>query len=114
MAEDIYWPSVPHFQGKTLRHKIQHVEPIIVPNVPKVILDKYMKVNLCYDLMHINVIGFLNTIPQNDIFVTGSMIKNQKVNNMEDGIKHVNKLYLHCGFKITRIHADSEFEALRE
>ena len=35
------------------------------------------------------------------------------MNSIEDGIKPVNRLYLHCGFKITRIHADSEFGPLQ-
>ena len=35
----------------------------MVPIVPKEILDKYKKVALLCDLMHINGIGFLNTIP---------------------------------------------------
>ena len=33
--------------------------------------------------------------------------------NIEDGIKQVNKIYLQRGFKITRIHTDSEFESLQ-
>ena len=41
------------------------------------------------------------------------MIKNRKVKNIEDGIKHVNKLYLQRGFKITIIHYDSGSEPLR-
>ena len=47
------------------------------------------------------------------MFTTGSMIKNRNMNNIEDVIKQVQKLYLQSGFKITRIHADSEFEPLR-
>ena len=31
------------------------------------------------------------------------------MNNIEDGINQLNKLYLQIGFKITCIHADSEF-----
>ena len=62
MAEDIYEPSVPHLKGKTVRHKFQHVEPIIVPNFPKGILDIYKKVYFFCDLICMNSIGFLNTI----------------------------------------------------
>ena len=42
--------------------------------------------------MHINGIGFLSTIYLHIIFYTGSIIKNQKVKNIEDGINQVNKL----------------------
>ena len=113
MAEDIYRPSVPHLQVKTVHHKVYHVDSIIVPNIPKRILDRYNDVTLCCDLMHTNGIGLMNTILQHILFSTGSMIKNRKVNNIEDGIKQINKLYLQRGFKINPIHADSEFEPLR-
>ena len=42
------------------------------------------------------------------------MIKNRKINNIEYGIKQVQKLYIQRGFKTTCIHADSYFEPLRE
>ena len=113
MAEDIYGTSVLYLKRKTVRYKIHHLEPVVVPNLPKGILDIYNKVTLCYDLMHINGIRFLNTIYQHIMFSTWSMIKYQKVNNTEDGINQVNKLYLQHGFKITRIHADSNFEPLQ-
>ena len=51
---------------------------------------------------------------EKNMFATGSMIKNRKVKNIKDGIKQVNKLNLQRGFNITLIHADSEFEQLRE
>ena len=47
------------------------------------------------------------------MFVTGIMIKNRKVKNIEDRIKQVNKIYLKHGLKTTRIHSDSKFEPLR-
>ena len=43
MAEEIYGPSVPHLQGKTVHHNIQNVEPTIITNASKYILDKYKK-----------------------------------------------------------------------
>ena len=62
MSEDIYGLSVSYFQGKIVRHKVHNVEPIIVTSFPKCILDRYNKVTIFYDLMHINGIVFLNTI----------------------------------------------------
>ena len=79
MAEDIYGPSVPHVQGKTVCHKIHNAEPIMVKNVSKVILDKYKKFPLCCDLIHINSIGFLNTIYSHILFAMVSMIKIEKL-----------------------------------
>ena len=62
--------------------------------------------------MHINVIGFLDTISRHIMFATGSMIKNRKIENIADGITQVHKLYLQRGFKITNIHTDCDFEPL--
>ena len=79
MSEDIYEPSIPHLKVKTVRHKIQHVEPVKIKSVPKNILDKYKEVTICCDLMHTNGIGFPNTISRHIMFATGSMIKNRKI-----------------------------------
>ena len=46
MYEDIYGTFMTYLQVRTVLHKIQHVEYILVPNSPKVILDKYKKVIL--------------------------------------------------------------------
>ena len=35
MAKDIYGSSVPHLKGKTVQHKVQHVEPVMIPSFPK-------------------------------------------------------------------------------
>ena len=56
MDEDIYGLIVQHLQGKIVCHKTRYVEPIIITNVPKLVLDKHQKVTLCCDLMHTNVI----------------------------------------------------------
>ena len=40
MNEDIYGTSIPNLRGKTVRHKVQHMDPILAPNSPKGILDR--------------------------------------------------------------------------
>ena len=76
MAEEIYGPRMPHLKGKTVHHKVQHVETIIVSNKPKGILDRHMNFTLCCDLMNINGIRLLNNISRHILFDTGSIIKN--------------------------------------
>ena len=62
--------------------------------------------------MHINGIGFFNTISRHIMFAPGSMIKNRKVEHIADGITQVHKLYLQRGFNITHMHTYCEFEPL--
>ena len=63
-------------------------------------------------LVLINGIGFLNIISWHIMFATGSMIKNQKIKNIADGITQVHKLYLQHGFKITHMKAESKVKLL--
>ena len=86
MDDDIYGPSIPHLKGKTVRRKIQPVDPVKITSVAKTILDNYKEVTICCDLMHINEIGFLNTISRHIMFATGNIIKNRKVEHIVDGI----------------------------
>ena len=86
MTDDIYRPSKPHLKGKIVRRKIQHVEHVKIKSVPQTILDKYKEVTICCDLMHTNIIDFLDTISRHIVFATGNMIKNRKIENIADGI----------------------------
>ena len=113
MADGIYGPSVPHLQVKTVFYKVQNMEPIIVPKVPKGIIDRYKHVTILCDSMHTNGIGLHNVIYWHILFAMISMLKYIKVKNIEDRIKQANKLYLQRGFKITCINPDSEFKPLQ-
>ena len=84
------------------------MEPVKITSVPKTILDKYKEVTILCDLMHINGVGFLNTILCHIMFSIVSMINNRKIENIAYGIMQVHKLYLQSGFKITHMHADCE------
>ena len=87
MAEEIYETSVTHLQGKIDRYKFQHVEPVIVTKYPKVVLYRHRNSTLCWNIMHINYIGFFNIISLHILFSTVIMIKNRKMRNIEEGIK---------------------------
>ena len=65
----MYGPSVPHLQGKTVCHKVQHMDPVILPKIPKVILDRYNNITLYFNIIHINGTVFLNNISQHILFI---------------------------------------------
>ena len=68
--EDIYRHRIPHLKGKTVRRDIQLVDPVKITSFPKTILNYYKDVTILCDLVHINVIGFLNTISGHIMFAT--------------------------------------------
>ena len=82
MAYDVYGPSIPHIKGKTVRRKIQHMEPVKITIVSQNILDKCKEITICCDLIHINGIGFLNPISRHIMFATGIMIKTEKLRTL--------------------------------
>ena len=81
----IYGPSIPHLKVNTVRRNIQNVEPVKITSVPKTILDKYKEFTICFELIHINGIIFLNAIEWHIMFATGSIIKNRKVDKLQMG-----------------------------
>ena len=84
----------------------------MVTSFPKDILEKYKIATLCCYIMNINDVGSINTISQHIMFSTEIIFKDKKIKNIEGGNKQLHKIYLKCGFKITCIHADSEFGPL--
>ena len=80
MAEVIYGPSVPHLQGKTVRQKVKHVKLVVLSKLLQDIIDKYKRVILCYDPLHINGLDFLNTFLGGILFGTNSLVKNRTIN----------------------------------
>ena len=67
MAEDIYGPRIQYLKVKTVRRKIQHVDPVKITNVPKTILDKYNEVTEDGDLLVLIKDGFGNIFYLNRI-----------------------------------------------
>ena len=82
MYEAIYGTSVPYLQGRTVLHKVYHVEPIVLMNPTQGILDRYNNTTLCCELMHINSIGLLNNISRHILFSTVSMNKIEKLRKL--------------------------------
>ena len=100
-------------QGKNVHQKSKHVKLVVVSKLPQSVIDKYVRVILCCNLMHINGLAFLNTVSRGILFGNGSLIKKRTIEIIESGIKKVDTLYLQPGLKKIRLHSDGEFEPLQ-
>jgi hypothetical protein len=111
-AEDIFGPSVASLKGKTVRRGEPHVPSAVSP-IPPDILSLYRNVTLCIDIMYVNKLAFLVTISRHVKFSTIELRPNQKEDTIGTSLSNVMCLYGLHGFLVTMIHADGEFEPLR-
>ena len=72
------------------------------------------EIALCADLMYVQGVGFLVTVSKNIKFVTICDIPNRKKETLLNGLDHTFRIYNKAGFVITDLHADQEFECLRQ
>ena len=113
-AEDIYGPEVYSLQGKTVKKKGQHARtftPIVVaPNI----LDAYENDTLRMDNFYVNGNVFFHTITRRMKFRTVAAVRSRRKQILLNEAKTVLNLYESKGYNITDIHADKEFQCIRE
>ena len=111
IASDILGPNLGSLKGKTVYRPSPHVEPGIDP-VPLNIFDRHRNVTLATGIMFVNKIPFLVTVSWNLKFLTVEGLPNRQNSTVCDKLSSVLKIYHHCGFQVTSILADPEFESL--
>ena len=95
-------------KGKTPWWSKPHIQ-VCLTYLPVDILEQYHEVSLTGDLMFINGLYFVITKSHNILFTTYKHITNGNSKTLLASPKEFNKVYTQRGFKITRIHVNSEF-----
>ena len=111
-ADDISGLDLGSLKGKTVWHPNKHVQAG-TSAVPRSILKLHQDVVLSLNIMLVNKLLFLLTSSHNIFFSTVESLPNCQVGTVAACLKKVIQLYHHCGFHITSITCDPEFEALR-
>jgi Reverse transcriptase (RNA-dependent DNA polymerase)/Zinc knuckle len=111
-AEEIYGPDLGSLKGKTVRHKVDHVDAEVT-NVPCSIMERCKDVTVCADVMYVNKIPFLVTTSRGIRFGTAEMVERTSNKVMLKAILQVKQLYSKRGFNLHTIVMDGEFECLR-
>ena len=83
-------------------------------NVPSYILQHHKHITISTDFFYAQKIPFLHTASRKVKFLTGTQTSSRSKHNMLHELRRVLQLYHNRGFIVTNIHADSEFEYIRE
>ena len=110
-AIDILGPNLWSLKGKTVRRGNPHVEAGI-DLVPQQIIQLYHYVQLTMDIMFVNKIPFFITLSCMIKFGTVVALPNRQVPTVIAKLKSVLLFYVHCGFKVSVIFAESELEPI--
>ena len=113
ISEKIYGPSVYAIKGKSVRKK-----PKVVVNdyieIPRELIKAHQGIILCADIMYIEEVPFLVTVSKNVRMNTIRYIPDKKKQTLLEAFDPTLLLYNKAGFTIKELHADPEFECIRE
>ena len=113
-ALTIYGPDVSALKGKTTKHKgtaHPQVKPITLPTH---ILENHKDVTLFVDILYVQGIPFVHTISKKLKLRTTAMIPRRNKTQLVNAVNKAVKVYTDRGFTVTDIHADLEFDCIRD
>jgi hypothetical protein len=85
-----------------------------IEGIPPSIMERHQHVVLAMDIMFVNKIPFLMTTLHGLHFGISENLPNRQVPSVANAVMHMLQLYTCCGFRVTTILADPEFEPLQE
>ena len=113
-AELIYGPSLPSIQGRTRYQESPRVDDVPVIPLPRELYELLENVTLCADYHFVDNITVFHTISRRIAYRTVDFPISRSRTSMKHLINDVQKKYHARGFRIIQLHADLEFEKVRE
>ena len=111
-ALKIWGKNIAALKGKTAWSKPILVATVFV-KIPKELLKLHKEVFLTADIFFVNKIPFFLMLSCKICFTAVNHLGNRTVPEIFKVFKEIYQYYLHCGFCITTMHADAEFEPLQ-
>ncbi len=113
-AITIYGPDTATLKGKMTKHKGQHVPTFTPIQVLQFVLDHHKDITICGDFFFVQGIPFLHTILRKLQFCTVTQVTSCKKEIMLKETKKVIQLDEQRGFNVMDVHADNEFQCIRD
>jgi hypothetical protein len=111
-------PSIKDFKWIIRSHQIKDC-PVTIQDVdvfvkvPKELMKLHQEVFLTVDIFFVNKIPFFLSLSRKITFTAVNHLANRTVPNIFKAFKEIYQYYLQHGFRITVLHADGEFGALK-
>lgn len=112
-TSEIFGPDIRSLKGKIVRKTIPHDVADRIIDVPPSIMRLYRAATLVGDIMFVNRIPFFVTTSHSIWFSMAEMITNQKAKTLTQAVLQVKQIYAQCGFIVTEIAMDGQFEPIR-
>jgi hypothetical protein len=111
----IYGPDLATLKGKTTRRAAAPHVPTFSPEpVPRHVLAHHSDVTLCMDFLYVQGMCFLHSISRTIAFRTLSHVTSRGKRTILDEFRRILRLYQPRGFRVRDVHADNEFECIRD
>jgi hypothetical protein len=114
-ASIIYGPDLATIKGKTTRSgAAPHVPTFHAVPIPAHIVTHHRDLTLCMDFLFVQGMAFMHSISHKIGFRTVAQVPNRSKATILRETQSIVRLYQARGFIIRDIHADNEFECIRE
>ena len=108
-SHDIYGPPLPTIKGRTRYKESKRVKETQIVEIPESMYENLKHVTLCVDFHYVNGITVFHSISRRIDYRTVSFPLNRSKATIIKELKDIFKVYNARGFRITELHADSEF-----
>jgi len=106
----IYGPSIPALKGRTRYEETPRVREREIMQLPVELYEDLKNVTLCVDFFYVNGLTVFHTISRRVGYRTVSFPTSRSRISIGRELKTVKQMYHARGFRITDMHADSEFK----
>ena len=114
-ANIIYSPDLAYLKGKTTEHPASpHVATQECSPLPMEIAKHHSTITLCLDFFYVQRLTFVHAISRKIGYHQGVAVSDRTKETMLTFANRCVLEYTKCGFEVADIHADKEFECLRE
>ena len=113
-AAKIYGRSIPAIKGRSKRTETARLPSRTTVEIPKEIIDDFKEITLCIDFFYISGLAIFHAISRDLKHRYVGFTDSRSASQMLQQIRKLDQLYSSRGFRVTTLHADPEFEKIRD